>query len=115
MSTVQVSAHMLVSGGHHLEQFKAAMNKCRALVEKNELNTNLLYDWFLHDEDECEVRETFTGSDAFLAHLDNVGDALKELLQHANLIELRIYGDPSEKLMAALTEAKLPVEVYTPL
>jgi hypothetical protein len=95
-----------------MEDFARAMNKCRSLVQQNEQDTNLLYDWFVRGK-ECEVRETYRDSQAFLKHLDNVGGALGELLKHSTLSSLRVYGEPSEKLKEAVSG--LNAEIYSPL
>jgi hypothetical protein len=109
--SLQVTALLNIQDGKK-EQFQEVANKCRTLVAENEQNTNLLYDWFIR-EMQCEVRETYVDSEAFLKHLENVGEPLGRLLQIADLVVIRIYGEPSAEVMTALTG--LPVEVYAPL
>lgn len=107
----QVSAEVTIHDGK-MAEFMATATKCRSIVAEKEQKTNLLYDWFVRGRT-CEVRETYTDSDAFLLHLSNVEEALGELLRLANLVVIRIYGEPSVEVMTALIG--LPVEVYTPL
>jgi hypothetical protein len=79
-------------------------------VKANEKGA-LQYDWFLNPgETECVVRETYTDSDAVLAHLGNVGELLGQLLSMADF-EGEVYGNMSEELKQAL--AGMNVKVYS--
>ena len=81
-------------------------------VEKNEKGKGALqYDWFFSpDNSVCIVRETYTDSNAVLAHMGNVGELLGQLLGMSDF-ELEIFGNPSEELLKA--GAPLNPKVYS--
>ena len=64
----------------------------RTATEKS----NLHYD-FTIDGDEIHCREFYVGADGLLAHLDNVGALLGEMLKIADLTRIEIHG-PAEEL-----------------
>ena len=106
---IQVSAHLTIL---EIEPFRKAAAECSRLVVQNEPRTNIYYEWFLSG-DQCEVREEYMDSSAFLEHLRNVEKPLQELLQHSELNSVVLYGEPPKELMAALEG--MPVKVYSPL
>ncbi len=57
---------------------------------------NLYYEFTSHD-DEFFCREGYIGAEGVLAHLDNVGGPLGELLKIADLTRLEIHG-PAEEI-----------------
>jgi quinol monooxygenase YgiN len=84
--------------------------ECVATVKQNEKDA-LQYDWFINPEQtEIVVRETYTDSNAVLAHLVNVSELLGQLLTMSDF-EGEIYGNMSEELKHAL--AGLNIKVYS--
>jgi hypothetical protein len=62
----------------------------------------LQYDWFFNeDESKCVVRETYADSDAVLTHLGLVGDLLGQIVEVGGGMEIEVFGDPSDTLLAA--------------
>lgn len=102
MSKLHVSAKFTIHEGK-LDEFKALAEQFVARV--NELDTQTeVYDWYLSaDGRTCEVREIYPSSEALLEHIEHVGDLFGPTLEIADF-EPRIYGDPSEELMAATAE-----------
>ena len=102
MSNLQVSAKMRIRQGM-LEVFKQHANKCVQRVKEKDPGT-IQYDWFISsDNTECEIRETYENSEAFLAHLSNLGDLLLILYEKfASDHSVAIYGDASPELLEKL-------------
>jgi hypothetical protein len=61
----------------------------------------LQFDWFIStDKIECEIRETYESSEAFLAQLSNLSELLLILYEKfASDHSVIIYGDPSPELL----------------
>lgn len=111
MSEIQAIAYLKIYEGK-LDEFKSVADKCMQIVREKDTGT-LQYDWFLsNDNSECQVIERYKDSDAVLDHMTNLGETLGELLSLVDL-SLTLYGNPSEKLMAA-TEG-LEISFYKPL
>ena len=56
----------------------------------------LKYDWFFNDaETVCVVRETYQDATALLAHIANLGDTFRELVDLGGGCELELFGNPS--------------------
>jgi quinol monooxygenase YgiN len=68
---------------------------------------NLFYDFTING-DEIFCREGYRGAEAALAHLDNVGALLAEMLKLADLVRLEIHGPAVEleKLKSPLAKLK---------
>ena len=88
-----------------LEAFKAGLPAFRAktATEKG----NLFYEFTING-DEVFCREGYTGADALLAHLENVGALLAEAFKIADLVRLEVHGPTAEldKLRAPLAHLK---------
>jgi len=99
MVNLQVSANMKIRDGM-LEAFKVHAAKCIQRVKEKDPGT-LQYDWFIStDKSECEIRETYESSEAFLAHLFNLSDLLSILYERfASNHTVVIYGEPSPELL----------------
>ena len=99
MSNLQVSAKMKIREGM-LEGFKGLATECVQRVKQKDPGT-IQYDWFISpDKTECEIRETYENSQAFLAHLSNLSDLLKILYEKfAFEHSVVIYGETSSELL----------------
>jgi quinol monooxygenase YgiN len=99
MSKLEVSARMTVRKGK-LEEFKQQAAECIRLTKEKDTKT-LRYDWFLsRDETECEIRETYEGSEGLVEHRKHIGEALSKLFsEFADNHTVMVYGNPSPKLM----------------
>ena len=102
MSNLQVSAKMKILQGMQ-EGFKPHANECVQRVKEEDPGT-IQYDWFISsDNTECEIRETYENSEAFLAHLSNLGDLLQILYEKfASNNYVAIYGDPSNRTIGKI-------------
>ena len=76
-----------------LETFTAALP---AFVEKTASEEkNLFYGFTIHGE-EVFCREGYTDAEGVLAHLDNVGALLAEVMKIADLTRVELHGPPKE-------------------
>jgi len=110
---IQVSAHMKIRPGK-LEEFKKQAGVIIAQAKERDPGT-LQYDWFLSDDKTgCEVRETYDGSDALLAHVVNIATARDTLFEkYATDHAIVIYGDPPPGLLQKATAMGVKVKVYS--
>lgn len=109
MKKIQITAKFKIQTGK-LETFKKIAAECVVKVKANEKDA-LQYDLFINPEQtEIVVRETYTDSNAVLAHLQNVGELLGQLLTMSDF-EGEIYGNMSEELKHAL--AGMNIKVYS--
>lgn len=111
MKKIQLTAKFKIHQGK-VDEFKKIASDCVSTVTKNEKGKGALqYDWFFSpDETDCVVRETYTDSNAVLAHMGNVGELLGQLLAMSDF-ELEVFGNPSEELQKAA--AGLNPKVYS--
>lgn len=92
-----------------LEQFKKFIPVLISAVKEKDPGT-LTYDWYLNeDKMECKVLETYSDSQAVLAHSGNVSELLQKVLEVADL-SLELYGNPSEELKNAIEG--MAVKIY---
>ncbi|MBT8419467.1 MAG: hypothetical protein KJO08_01255 [Gammaproteobacteria bacterium] len=77
----------------NLVAFKAL---CLRFVEKAQQETGCLYYGFSFDGNAAHCREGYQDAEALLAHLDNVGELLKEALTIAEITRLEVHGPESE-------------------
>ena len=85
-----------------LEDFKSIVSTMVEIANLNEPNT-LVYEWYINEDgSECHLLETFKDSDAFMAHLGNVGHMFETLFGFATMTRAKIYGSPSTELREAL-------------
>jgi len=94
MSTPAVSLHpyFKVRSGNLV----AARALLPAFVEKTKTEPARLYYQFTINGDEVFCREAYADAAGALAHLDNVGELLGEMLKLADLIRLEIHGPAAE-------------------
>ena len=85
-----------------LEDFKSIVSTMVETTNLNEPNT-LVYEYHINEDGtECHLLETFKDSDAFMAHLGNVGHMFETLFGFATMTRAKIYGSPSVELRQAL-------------
>ena len=85
-----------------LEDFKLIVNTMIEITEVNEPNT-LVYEYHINEDGtECHLLETFKDSDAFIAHLGNVGHLFGTLFESVTIARAKIYGSPSNELKQSL-------------
>jgi hypothetical protein len=77
-----------------LEVFKEF---CEKFIEKTKTESKCLYYGFSFYGDQAHCREGYEDADGLLAHLDNVGPLLEEVLEVVDLARLEIHG-PEEEL-----------------
>lgn len=74
----------------------------------------LQHDWFFSpDGGECLVRETYTSSEAFLAHLAGAGPLLGRLVELGGGLSLDVFGEPSAALLDVLGPFEPRVYAYS--
>ncbi|MBT8280281.1 MAG: antibiotic biosynthesis monooxygenase [Muriicola sp.] len=110
MTNIQVTAKFKIHPGKE-EAFKDLAQACIACVKEKDSGT-LQYDWFFSkDGRECRVRETYTNSDAVLAHVANLGPLFGQFLELSEFSP-EIYGDASDALVGAVDAFKPEVFDY---
>ena len=99
-----IAPYFIVHDGQ-LDAFKALGEQCMA---KAQTEAKCLYYGLSFDGNVAYVREGYEDGDGVLAHLDNVGDLLGELLKIADLTRLEIHGPEAElaKLRGPLADMK---------
>lgn len=97
-----------------LEGFKQHAKNCIQRAQEKDLGT-LQFDWFLiSDNTECEIRETYENSEAFLAHLSNLRDLLQVLYEkYASDHTVAIYGNPSPELFEKVKARGVETKFFT--
>jgi quinol monooxygenase YgiN len=76
-----------------LDAFKAALP---AFVDKTAAEKKNLFYGFTINGEEVFCREGYTDAEGILAHLDNVGALLAEMLTMADLTRLEVHGPAAE-------------------
>ena len=76
-----------------LEAVKAAFTR---FVEKTAIEEKNLFYEFTANGDEIFCREGYTDAEGVLAHLDNVGALLAEMLTRADLTRVEVHGPATE-------------------
>ena len=102
MDKLQVSATFPDISPDKLDQFKQLAAEMLELT-RGEQGT-LQYDFFLNaDETTCLIRESYTDSDAHLAHVGNMGERLPQLMElGGGLVDAQIFGNPTAAHREAL-------------
>jgi quinol monooxygenase YgiN len=113
MANLQVSAKMKIREGM-LEGVKQHANECIQRVTEKDPGT-IQYDWFISsDNTECEIRETYENSEAFLAHLSNLSDLLQILYEKfASDHSVVIYGGPSQDLLEKINARGVDTKFFS--
>ena len=89
-----------------LEAVKAGFSR---FVEKTGTEKKNLFYAFTVNGDEILCREAYTDAEGVLAHLDNVGDLLTEMLTMSDLTRLEVHGPAAE-----LEKLKKPLAYLNP-
>jgi quinol monooxygenase YgiN len=88
----------------HPGKLDAAKAMLRQFIEKTATEKENLFYGFSINGDEIFCREGYESANGLLAHLDNVGALLTEMLKVADLIRVEVHGPAKEleKLKAPL-------------
>ena len=112
MEQLQITAKFPNITADNLANFKKLAGEALEIVKSKDTGT-LQYDWFFsQDGKQCVVREIYASSDALMAHMGNMGDTLGELVGLGGGLEVEVYGDPSDELMAAAAAFEPAVYSY---
>ena len=87
------------------QDFRMLAEQC---VEQTKQEDGCLYYGFTFSEDQAHCREGYRDGESVLAHVQNIGPLLGELLKNADLTKLEIHGPEKElaKLRGPLAEFK---------
>jgi quinol monooxygenase YgiN len=88
-----------------IDQYKKLAQEMSKAVEANEPDT-IDYQFYLNRaETKCIVHETYTNSEAVLAHNDGVASQtiLPKIFRVSRISRFEVYGKPSEELQKVLT------------
>ena len=100
MNRIQVNAKFANVSSANLADFKEVAARAMEIAKREP--GVLQYDWYFDDtETVCLVRETYRDSEALLAHIANMGEALTTLSELGGGCELEMFGDPSPRLLDA--------------
>lgn len=90
----------------HAGKLDEIKGMCGQFVEKSQTEPKCLYYGFSFNGDEIHCREGYADAEGLLAHLENVGALLKQLLGIAELTRLEVHGPAAEleKLRAPLAD-----------
>ena len=87
-------------------EFKNVSERC---VEQTKIEPGCLYYGFSFSGDEGHCREGYKNAEGALAHLQNIGPLLGELLKFADLTKLEVHGPESE-----LAKLRVPMAEFKP-
>ena len=101
---IHLRAEFIIEEGK-IEEYKKLVREMSKVVEANEPDT-IDYEFYLNRaETKCIVHETYTNSEAVLAH--NVGLAsqtiLPKIFSVSRISRFDVYGNPTEELQKVLT------------
>ena len=90
----------------HAGKLNDAKAFCEKFVEKTRGEAKVMFYGFSFDGDQMHCREGYRDADGVLAHLENVGELLKEVLKIVDLTRLEVHGPEQEieKLRGPLAE-----------
>ena len=77
----------------NLDTFKGI---CERMVTKSQEEAKCLYYGFSFHENEAHCREGYVDAEGLLAHLENVGSLLDELLKVGEMTRLEVHGPEDE-------------------
>lgn len=93
-----------------LEAFKQL---CEKLVEKSRSEPKCLYYGYCFDGDQAHCREGYEDVEGALAHLDNIGSLLEQILQISELTRLEVHGPQEELTKLREPLARLQPQFFT--
>lgn len=98
----------------HPGKLEAARALLPKFVEKTNSELNCIFYQFTINGDVVFCREAYAHAEGALAHLQNVGDILAEMLKVSDLIRLELHGPEQEleKLRGPLADLKPEWFVY---
>ena len=76
-----------------LDPFRAL---CERFVEQTKKESKVLYYGFSFDGDQAHCREGYADAEGLLAHLENVGSLLQEMLAMVELTRLEVHAPETE-------------------
>ena len=79
------------------ENLDAFKDLCEHCVARTSAEPKCLYYGFSFDGDQAHCREGYEDADGALAHLDNIGPLLEEVLKIAEITRMEVHG-PEEQL-----------------
>src|SRR5262245_38825415 len=87
------------------QDFRKVAEQC---VEQTNKENGCLYYGFTFSEDQAHCREGYRDGESVLAHVQNIGPLLGELLKNGDLTKLEIHGPEKElaKLRGPLADLK---------
>jgi hypothetical protein len=91
-NAVTLSPYFKIKPGQ-LDTVKAMLPK---FVERTGTEPRCIFYGFTMHEDELHCQEAYEGAEGVLAHLDNVGQPLGQLLELADLVRLEVHGPAAE-------------------
>ena len=80
----------------HAGKIPEAKKFCEQFVEKSKTESGCLYYGFSFDGDQMHCREGYRDADAAIAHVENVGALLGELLKIADVTRFELHGPEAE-------------------
>ena len=80
----------------HAGKMHEAKKFCEQFVEKTQTESGCLYYGFSFDGDQVHCREGYREADAAIAHVENVGALLGELLKIADVTRFELHGPEAE-------------------
>jgi hypothetical protein len=103
-NAVSIHPYFKIRPGN-LEAVKALMS---VFLEKTARESKVLHYGFSLNGDEFFCREAYVDADGLLAHLDNVGPELRQMLGLADLTRVEVHGPAAEldKLRGPLADLK---------
>ena len=100
---IHIRAEFTIEEGK-IEEYKKPVQDMSRVVEANEPDT-INYEFYLNkSETKCIVHETYTNSEAVLAHINGIASQtiLPKIFSVSRISKFDVYGNPSEELQKAL-------------
>ncbi|MDQ3291414.1 MAG: antibiotic biosynthesis monooxygenase [Bacteroidota bacterium] len=98
---VQYTVELSISQGK-MEEFRRIIQSFLEAIQNREPDTNAFQIYLNEDESKAYLVEWFKSSEAILAHFDNVGPMLPELLAIAPITRLEVFGNLTKEAEEAV-------------
>lgn len=95
------------------DKLAALKDLCEQCVEQTRHEAKCLYYGFSFAGDEAHCREGYADAEGALAHLENIGPLLEQVLQIAQLTRLEVHGPENELSKLREPMAKLNPTFFT--